>query len=75
MELTLARTTGLALLTLMTLAAAPRSNDRYFVVEVVDDATGRGVPLVELRTTHLVRYVTDSNGVAAIDEPGWEGQE
>ena len=53
------------------LAAAPGGNARgYFAIEVVDDATGRGVPLVDLRTVHEVRYVTDSNGVAAVDEPG-----
>lgn len=46
-----------------------------FVVRVVDDATGRGVPLVELRTQHYLRYVTDSGGVAAIAEPGLMGQE
>src|SRR6185312_7887642 len=32
--------------------------------------TGRGVPLVQLRTVNQVRYVTDSNGIAAFDEPG-----
>jgi hypothetical protein len=73
--MTFLRTLTLALLTLMTLAATPPKNNRYFVVEAVDEATGRGVPLVELRTVHLVRYVTDSGGVIAMDEPGWEGRE
>lgn len=41
-----------------------------FRIQVVDDTTGRGVPLVELKTTHAVRYVTDSNGLVAFDEPG-----
>ncbi|HEY3284782.1 MAG TPA: hypothetical protein VGN26_21115 [Armatimonadota bacterium] len=68
------RTLGL-LLTLAVAATAAPTPSRYFVVQVLDDATGRGVPLVELRTTHLVRYVTDSAGVAALDEPGLEGQE
>jgi hypothetical protein len=40
-----------------------------FGIRVVDDATGRGVPLVELTTVHNLRYVTDSAGVAAIDAP------
>ena len=40
-----------------------------FVISVVDEATGRGVPLVELRTTNDVLYVTDSAGVAAVTEP------
>lgn len=47
----------------------------YFVVKVVDDQTGRGVPLVELRSPSNVAYWTDSNGVAAINEPGWAGRE
>jgi hypothetical protein len=36
----------------------------------VDRQTGRGVPLVELRTTNNIRYFTDSNGIAAFYEPG-----
>jgi hypothetical protein len=43
---------------------------RYFAVEVVDAATGRGVPMVELQTTYGTRYYTDSNGLVAFDEPG-----
>jgi hypothetical protein len=41
----------------------------YFGVHVVDDQTGRGVPLVELETVHHLLFVTDSNGWAAIREP------
>ena len=41
-----------------------------FRIQVVDKATGRGVPLVELKTVNQIRYVTDSNGVVAFDEPG-----
>ena len=51
--------------------APPRP--RVFRIQVVDEETGRGVPLVELRTVNQVRYVTDSNGVAAFDEPGLFG--
>ncbi len=40
-----------------------------FAVEVVDADTGRGVPLVELRTINEVRFHTDSRGFAVIDEP------
>lgn len=40
------------------------------VIRVVDEKTGRGVPLVELMTTYNVSYWTDSNGVVAFDEPG-----
>jgi hypothetical protein len=39
-------------------------------IEVVDEATGRGVPLVELTTTSGIAYVTDSAGRVAFDEPG-----
>lgn len=44
--------------------------DRPFAITVVDARSGRGVPLVELRTVHGVRSVTDSNGVVAFHEPG-----
>ena len=42
----------------------------YFVITVIDQDTGRGVPLVELRTTNRIRYYTDSNGIVAFYEPG-----
>jgi hypothetical protein len=52
---------------------APRA-DRYFKITVVDDQTGRGVPLVELRTTNNLRCYTDSNGIVAFHEPGLADQ-
>lgn len=42
----------------------------WFKIRVVDAATGRGVPLVELRTVNNLRFVTDSAGLVAFDEPG-----
>lgn len=42
----------------------------YFKIRVIDDATGRGVPLVELRTVNEICYYTDSNGIVAFYEPG-----
>ena len=45
-----------------------------FVIRVVDEETGRGVPLVELRTVNEVAYWTDSGGVVAFDEPGLMGK-
>jgi hypothetical protein len=48
----------------------PPRADKYFKITVVDDQTGRGVPLVELETTGGVRYYTDSNGVVAFRELG-----
>ena len=50
--------------------AAGRGPEDYFVIEVVDGATGRGVPLVGLRTVNEIRYVTDSAGLVAFYEPG-----
>lgn len=47
----------------------------FFKISVVDAETGRGVPLVELRTVNSVRYVTDSRGVIAFQEPGLMNQE
>jgi len=54
-------------LTLALLVADPAAP---FAITVMDAATGRGVPLVELKTIHGVRYYTDSNGVVAFHEPG-----
>jgi hypothetical protein len=47
----------------------------YFQIEVVDEQTGRGVPLVELRTVNQVRFWSDSNGIIAFNEPGMMDQE
>lgn len=46
-----------------------------FGIHVVDEATGRGVPLVELETVHHVLHVTDSGGWAAITAPELMGAE
>jgi hypothetical protein len=43
--------------------------EQYFRIAVVDDQTGRGVPLVELSTTSGERFFSDSNGLVAIDAP------
>lgn len=53
---------------------APPARPAPFLILVVDEETGRGVPLVELRTVNQIRYVTDSNGVVAFDEPGLLGR-
>jgi hypothetical protein len=42
----------------------------YFRIQVVDGQTGRGVPLVELRTVNGIRCWTDSAGIVAFSEPG-----
>jgi hypothetical protein len=61
------------------LALAPAADPapqqgKYFKIAVLDEDTGRGVPLVELETTNHLRYVTDSNGLVAFYEPGLMGQ-
>jgi hypothetical protein len=50
--------------------AQDRVKEPYFGIHVVDEATGRGVPLVELRTVNDVALVTDSAGWIAFHEPG-----
>ncbi len=51
-------------------AAIGKPASEYFTIQVVDRQTGRGVPLVELRTTNSIRLCTDSNGIIAFLEPG-----
>ena len=46
----------------------------YFGIRVVDEQTGRGVPLVELETVNHLQWVSDSGGWVAIAEPGLMGQ-
>ncbi len=55
------------LLAAILLGAGPSD---YFLIQVVDEQTGRPVPLVELRTVNGIRYYTDSNGIVAFREPG-----
>ena len=50
--------------------SAATAPGEYFAIQVVDRQTGRGVPLVELRTTNLIRHFTDSQGIVAFHEPG-----
>jgi len=44
-------------------------------IEVVEKGSGWPVPLVELRTTHHMRFVTDNAGVIAFDLPELMGRE
>ncbi len=57
----------LALATLISAHAAPAA---WFAIHVVDEQTGRGVPLVSLTTTNAITHVTDSAGWIAFNEPG-----
>jgi hypothetical protein len=57
-------------------ATAAKSADsaaEVFGIQVVDQETGRGIPLIELRTVNDVRYYTDSAGYVAIADPGLMG--
>jgi hypothetical protein len=42
---------------------------KYFTIRVIDSKTGRGVPLVEFKTSSRQCYYTDSRGIIAFDEP------
>ena len=53
---------------------APPARPAPFRIQVVDEDTGRGVPLVELRTVNQICLISDSNGVVAFDEPGLLGR-
>jgi hypothetical protein len=66
----------LVLVSCLTAHANMQSAERadIFKIRVEDDETGRGVPLVELKTVTNQRYVTDSAGLIAIREPELFGQ-
>jgi hypothetical protein len=55
-------------------AVAPAA-DPWAEIRVVDAATGRGVPLVELETVNSLKFVTDNAGRVAFQEPGLMGRE
>lgn len=44
-------------------------------IDVVEKGTGMPVPLVELKTTHQLRFVSDNAGVIALDAPEVMGRE
>jgi hypothetical protein len=44
-------------------------------IRVIDPATGRGVPLVDLETVNKLHFVTDDLGRVAFQEPGLMGRE
>ncbi|MEX0611369.1 MAG: hypothetical protein WD738_20035 [Pirellulales bacterium] len=49
--------------------------DKPCAIQVIDRESGWPVPLVELRTTHNVRFITDNAGRVAFDLPELMGQE
>ncbi len=55
-------------------AAGDGGSTDWFCIQVVDEETGRGVPLVMLETIDHRFFVTDSAGRIAINEPGLMNQ-
>ncbi len=49
-------------------SAADAPPSKLFRIRVIDEATGRGLPLAELATVNHVLYVSDSAGQVAYDE-------
>lgn len=58
------------MVTLMHAAYLRGAATEYYAVHVVDEATGRGVPLMTLTTVNHMAFVTDSGGWIAFNEPG-----
>lgn len=75
------RKSGSAVLLLAALSAVslpsadPAPANPWAEIRVVDAATGRGVPLIELETVNGLRFVTDNAGRIAFQEPGLLGRE
>jgi hypothetical protein len=59
-----------ALLLAFTAQAQATIQAPWFGIHVVDEATGQGIPLIELRTVNDIRVITDNAGWAAFHEPG-----
>lgn len=56
-------------------ATTVRAESPYFGIQVVDEESGLGVPLIELKTVNDISCWTDSAGRIAVNEPGLIGQE
>ena len=65
----------LLLVGLAALGGSGRAATEPFGVQVVEEGTGWPVPLVELRTTHQLRWISDNAGWVALDAPELIGQE
>lgn len=60
-----------AIAAISTLNARCESQDpKHFHISIVDTETGRGVPLIELRTVNGISHISDSVGNIAFYEPG-----
>lgn len=60
----------LCLVSMLPFCAALAAPGDYFAIHVMDETTGRGVPLVTLKTTNHIALTTDSAGWIAFNEPG-----
>jgi hypothetical protein len=70
MQARMAMTLIMVLAALQQIAAQDEVRAPYFGIRVVDLRTGRGVPLIELKTVNGIALVTDSAGWIAFHEPG-----
>lgn len=70
-----ARIATLIVITAAGAAVGADSSDPPCRIEVVDKENGWPVPMVELQTTHNVKFVTDNAGRVAFDLPELVGQE
>ena len=52
------------------LSAAEPKLHRYAEIKIVDEATNRGIPMVELETVNHIKYISDNTGRIAFLEPG-----
>jgi len=59
----------LCILSVITLATFAQDSKMYFTFRLIDQETGRGVPIVELKTNNKITYYTDNNGIIAFYEP------
>lgn len=53
----------------LSLYASTAAGQEAFAIRCVDAASGNGVPMIELRTTANQRFLSDSAGWIAIDDP------
>jgi hypothetical protein len=74
-SITMNKLLSVCLLVAAVVVASAQGRNDYFKITVVDEETGRGVPLVELKMTSEAAYYADSNGIVAFYEPGLMGQE
>ena len=61
-------------ITLLPFTALAEEAARHFALHIVDSQTGRGVPLVEVKTVSNLRLWTDSAGYIAMDDPALLGR-